>query len=50
MEEMNKSFYERAKELAESCNRVKDNGVYETLAKEFHIGLRNAGDKLLLPS
>lgn len=45
MEEMNKSFYERAKELAESCNRVKDNGVYETLAKEFHIGLRNAGDR-----
>lgn len=45
MEEMNKSFYERAKELAESCNRVKDNEVYETLAKEFHIGLRNAGDR-----
>lgn len=45
MEEMNKSFYERAKELAESCNRVKDNGVYETLAKEFHIGLRNTGDR-----
>ena len=43
--EENKSFYERAKELAESCKRVKDNGVYETLSEEYHISKRQAGDR-----
>ena len=43
--EENKSFYERAKELAESCKREKDNGVYETLAEEYHISKRQAGDR-----
>lgn len=42
---INKDFYTRAKELANSCNRVKGNNVYETLAKEFHIGKRQAGDR-----
>lgn len=42
---MNKSFYERAKELANNCIRVKDNHVYETLSKEFNIGVRVAGDR-----
>lgn len=45
MEEMNKSFYERAKELAENCKRVKNNRVYEILAEEFHISIRSAGDR-----
>ncbi|MFA5395494.1 MAG: hypothetical protein WC346_05675 [Methanogenium sp.] len=42
---INKDFYTRAKELADSCNRVKGNKVYETLAKEFHIRKRNARDR-----
>lgn len=45
MEEVNKSFYERAEELANLCKRVKDNKVYETLVDEFHISLRSAGDR-----
>ena len=45
MEENNKSFYERAKELADACTVIKENGVYETLAKEYGIGLRTAGDR-----
>lgn len=42
---MNKSFYERAKELAENCNSIKYNDVYETLSNEFHISLRSASDR-----
>lgn len=42
---MNKSFYERAKELIENCNRIEDNNVYETLSKEFNISLRSASDR-----
>lgn len=45
MEKNNKSFYERAKELAENCKSVKDNNVYEILAKEFNIGKRTAGNR-----
>lgn len=40
-----KTFKERAEELALACTRVKNNGVYETLAKEFGIGKRTAGDR-----
>ena len=35
----------RAKELADSCRRVKNNNVYETLSKEFNISKRLAGDR-----
>ena len=42
---INNDFYNRAKELAESCTKVKENNVYETLAKEFNIGKRTAGDR-----
>lgn len=45
MEETNKSFYERAKELADACTAIKENGVYETLAREYGIGVRTAGDR-----
>lgn len=45
MEEVNKSFYERAKELADNCIAIKENGVYETLATEYGISLRAAGDR-----
>lgn len=40
-----KTFKERAIELANDCKRVKGNNVYETLAKEFNIGKRTAGDR-----
>ena len=40
-----KTFKERAEELALSCKRVKGNNVYETLAVEFGIGKRTAGDR-----
>jgi hypothetical protein len=40
-----KTFKERAEELALSCTRVKNNNVYETLAKEFGICKRTAGDR-----
>lgn len=40
-----KTFKERAKELADACVFVKRNNVYETLAKEFGIGKRTAGDR-----
>lgn len=40
-----KDFYSRAKELVDECLFVKDNNVYETLAKEFGIGKRTAGDR-----
>lgn len=39
------TFKERAEELANQCKRVKGNNVYETLAKEFNIGKRAAGDR-----
>lgn len=39
------TFKERAEELANQCKRVKGNNVYETLAKEFNIGKRTAGDR-----
>lgn len=39
------NFYERAKELADNCLTVKGNNVYETLAKEFNISKRTAGDR-----
>lgn len=39
------TFKERAEQLAKNCRRVKGNGVYETLAKEFGISKRNAGDR-----
>lgn len=42
---INKDFYTRAKELADKCQRVKGNKVYETLALEFNIGKRAAGDR-----
>lgn len=45
MEENVKSFYERAKELAENCNAVKFNNVYETLAEEYNISKRSASDR-----
>lgn len=45
MEKMNKNFYERAKELAKNCNRIKNNEVYETLSKEFNISLRKVADR-----
>lgn len=41
----NIDFYNRAKELAEQCTRVKDNNVYETLAEEFNVSKRTAGDR-----
>lgn len=40
-----KTFRERAEELALSCKRVKENNVYEVLAKEFGISKRTAGDR-----
>lgn len=40
-----KTFMVRAKELADSCRRVKNNNVYETLSKEFNISKRLAGDR-----
>lgn len=40
-----KTFKERAEELSLSCKRVKGNNVYETLAKEFNISKRTAGDR-----
>lgn len=39
------TFKERATQLADNCTRVKGNNVYETLAKEFGIGKRTAGDR-----
>ena len=39
------TFKERATQLFEGCTRVKNNKVYETLAKEFNIGKRQAGDR-----
>lgn len=41
----NECFYQRAKELADECIQVKGNNVYETLAKEYGIGIRNAGER-----
>lgn len=40
-----KTFRERAEEISLSCKRVKGNNVYETLAKEFNISKRTAGDR-----
>lgn len=40
-----KTFRERAKELADNCKKVKNNKVYETLSKEFNIGVRTAADR-----
>lgn len=45
MKEISKSFYERALELTKECKRVKNNNVYETLSKEFNIGVRTASDR-----
>ena len=39
------TFKERAEQLLENCNKVPNNGVYETLAKEFGIGKRQASDR-----
>lgn len=39
------TFKERSEELAKNCKRVKNNNVYETLAKEFKISKRLAGDR-----
>lgn len=39
------TFKERSEELAKHCKRVKNNNVYETLAKEFNISKRLAGDR-----
>lgn len=39
------TFRERAIYLANNCKRVKNNKVYETLAKEFNISKRTAGDR-----
>lgn len=36
---------ERAIELANNCQRVKNNNVYETLSSEFNISKRSAGDR-----
>lgn len=40
-----KSFYERARELAHNCKRVKHNNVCEILAQEYNIKLRTAHDR-----
>ena len=42
---MEKCFYDRAKELADNCNSVKNNNVYETLSEEYGITKRTAGDR-----
>lgn len=42
---MNKSFYERAKELADNCIEVKNNQICEILSKEFNIGVKVALDR-----
>lgn len=40
MENMNKSFYERAKELANNCEKIENNQVYKTLSNEFKIEIK----------
>lgn len=42
---MNTDFKTKALQLVNSCKRVKGNQVYQTLAKEYNIGVRKAGDR-----
>lgn len=39
------TFKERAEQLVKNCDTIPNNGIYETLAKEFGIGKRSASDR-----